>query len=356
MPQRKKLPAIPSYKGIFRNIDNLLVQKSNPLQTLSQTTLTLPEFKILDAYLSRIDSRKPEARFVQFERGELERLLGVEKIPMPELEKRLRNLFQVIRIVDERKPKGYKLIGLFEESDFDLDENGQWQVNLCCTRSAMEYVFNIENLGYLRYRLKNVISLTSRYSYILYIYLENNRFRRSWEISLEELKSLLSCTGESYQQFKVFNDRILKPCRHELTEKTDIRYSYESIRRGRRVSSIRFTLETISKQLEGQIAFEGFSEPPITLDERVRNYSSAELAFLAEACDYEFSEEEIRVLLDLILQIIPFDSLQGLNRFNYLRQKYDLLQMYSTKKKITNRFNYLKTIVKKDIPLSSDNN
>lgn len=347
MPKRKKLPTIPDYKGASQDQDNLLVQKSNPLQTLSQTSLTLPEFKILDAYLSRIDSRKPEARFVQFERGELERMLNVEKIPLPELEKRLRNLFQVIRVVDERKSKGYKLIGLFEESDFDMDENGQWQVNLCCTKSAMEYIFNIENLGYLRYRLKNVVNLTSRYSYILYLYLENNRFRHSWQILLEELKQLLSCTAETYSQYKRFNDLVLKRCWKELTEKTDVKYSYEPVKRGRKVTAIRFTLNTIAEQLDGQVSFEELK--PHEGHDKADQYSTEQLAFMAEACDYEFDETKIQVLLDLILQFIPYDSQGGLERFHYLRQKYDLLQMYAMKKRISNRFNYLRASIEKDL-------
>ena len=82
MPRRSEFAKDLTYSPAAQDMDNLLVQKSNPLQTLSQTNLTLPEFKILDAYLSRIDSRKPEARLVQFERGALERLLDVEKIPL----------------------------------------------------------------------------------------------------------------------------------------------------------------------------------------------------------------------------------------------------------------------------------
>lgn len=48
---------------------NYLVQKSNPLQSLSETKMTLAEFKILDAYLSKIDSHNPEKREVVFDKG-----------------------------------------------------------------------------------------------------------------------------------------------------------------------------------------------------------------------------------------------------------------------------------------------
>lgn len=345
MPKRTRLIEI-SEQEAARKLDKLLVQKSNPLQTLSQTNLTLPEFKILDAYLSRIDSRKPEERFVQFERGALERLLDVEKIPLPELEKRLKSLFQVVRITDESKVKGYTLIGLFEKADFDLDENGQWQVSLCCTPAAMEYIFNIENLGYLRYRLRNVVSLTSRYSYLLYLYLENNRFRQSWTVSLEELKELLSCTARTYTEYKRFNDLVLKKCEKELNSKTDLRYTYTPVRRGRRVSAIRFTLETVRSRAEDQLTLDALAKPA----EPDSSYSTEQLAFLAEACDYEFPEKEMRVLLDLVLQIIPNDRQDGMERYQYLRQKYHILQLYASKKPIASRFGYLKAAIASDLP------
>lgn len=345
MPKRTKIIGISEREQDRRNLDNLLVQKSNPLQTLSQTSLTLPEFKILDAYLSRIDSRKPEKRFVQFERGELERLLDVEKIPLPELEKRLRNLFQVVRITDESKATGYSLIGLFEKADFDMDEHGRWQVNLCCTPAAMEYIFNIENLGYLRYRLRNVVNLTSRYSYLMYLYLENNRFRGSWTVPLEELKGLLSCTAKAYTEYKRFNDLVLKKCERELNSKTDLRYAYAPVKCGRRITAIRFTLQRERAEMEGRPGRKGLPGPPAKPEDPEDKYSTDDLIFLAEACDCEFTDEEMQVLSDMLLEIIPYDGQNGLERYHYLQGKYDLLKLYARQNTITNRFHYFKTIL-----------
>ena len=55
------------------------------------------------------------------------------------------------------------------------------------------------------------------------------------------------------------------------------------------------------------------------------------------------------MLFDLILRLLPHDRQNGLERFHYLRQKYNLMLMYSTKDKISNRFNYLKTAIEKDL-------
>lgn len=350
MPRRKKMLSIPDYIDTGSPSDELLVQKSNPLQSLSETELTLPEFKILDAYLARINSHDKEKRTVKFEKGKLEELLGVSRILKDDLDKRLRHLFQVVEIKDETKRKGFKLVSLFEEADAEPDENGLWQITLTCTPSAREYVFNIDNIGYLRYRLKNVINLTSRYSYILFLYLENNRFRKSWEVSLSELKRLLNCTAETYNTYYRFNDLVLKKCQKELTEKTDIRYSYEPIKKGRKVTGIKFILETLADveplQLENQITFN--TTPALDEDEALKKYGSERISFIAEACNYEFSAEEMRVLLDIIVQLYP-DSQDQIARYNYLMRKYNELKLWASREKINNRFSYLKKLLENDL-------
>ena len=267
MPRRKKLPAIPDYKGAGKEPDNLLVQKSNPLLSLSETGLTLAEFKILDAYLGRINSHVPEKRFIRFEKGEIERLLGVVKINAPDLEKRVNNLFQTIKIKDGNKRKGFTLIALFEKAECYQDEDGLWQVDLGASPSAMEYIFNPERLGYLRYNLRNVVKLTSRYSYVLFLYLEQNRHMHlTWDIPLDELKALMRCTADTYTQYKRFNDLVLKKCHEELNAKTDCKFSYEPIKRGRTVKAVRFTLEplALAEDIPGQMSMDDFPEimPP----------------------------------------------------------------------------------------------
>lgn len=337
--------------GIPRNAeDRLIVQKSTPLYGLWKSDLSLADFKILDTYLSRINSHDLDHRTVHFEKGEIEQLLGVKKINAQDLKVRVKHLCTAVPVDDPEGSKAFRMISLFEEAVCEPDELGVWQVDLTCTNAARKYIFNIENLGYFRYKLRTVTRLRSRYSYILFMYLERNRHMHSvWEIDLDELRLLLRCDQEeTYQQYKRFNDRLLKRCHKELTENTECQFSYEPVRKGRRVVAVRFFLGTIAGQLEGQMSFADISEIREQSSDKADRYSSEKLAFLAEACNFEFSDAEMRVLLDLILKVYPYDGQNGLEHFNYLHQKYNLLQLYSQKKKITNRFNYLKAIIERD--------
>ncbi|MBQ5562149.1 MAG: replication initiation protein [Clostridia bacterium] len=381
MPKRKKLPKIPDYIGIPANENKLMVQKSNPLQSLSETGMSLVEFKILDAYLSRIDSRNPDKRFVRFEKGELEKILGVSRILKNDLDSRLDGLFKTVTIRDKHKNRGFTKIGLFERAEAKQDDDGLWQVDLICTPSAMEYIFNIEVMGYLPYMLKNIIELTSRYSYVLYLYLESRRKGKqsnSWTIPLDELKEMLRCTADTYKQYYRFNELVLKKCYKELLEKTDLRFTYEPVKgKGRKVTAIKFTVERIfeeviseNKPIDSQMTFEDVrllaDHNEQTQQEQDNSGESVEIKYgssLADllggvSCDNEFAPEQIRVLQDLVIQVVDRNSCDKnsyeLQCCDYLTRKIHMMNAYDKEKqrygdRIGNRFKYLCSMIQQDI-------
>lgn len=372
MPKRKKLSILPDYIGLPQDSDNMIVQKSNPLQSLSESGMTLSEFKILDAYLSRIDSHDEDKRYVRFAKGELEKLLGVDRIRKEDLSKRLEGLFQVVTIKDENKREGFSKIALFEKAEATQDEKGLWQVDLACTQSAMEYVFNIENLHYLQYRLKNVINLKSRYSYILYMYLENNRFRKTWKIMLDNLKNMLQCTGETYKEYKEFNQKILKKCQQEINAQTTLTFSYSpKDKQGRKYVSIEFTIEEVRDLFENndqqsyspvsvietksdtgvggkikQLSFADDEEYPEENQEKQEIDYGGELADLLGnvSCEDEFSPQQIRVIQDLVLKALGSGQ-DHITYCDYLTNKVHMMNLYQPK----NRYSYLVKMIKNDI-------
>jgi plasmid replication initiation protein len=332
------------------NENKLTVQKSKPLCSLWQSELTLAEFKILDTYLARIDSHKPERRVVIFEKGKLEQLLGVQKINNKELENRLRHLMEnVIKIPDADEKKGFKLISLFEEAVAEQDDNGLWQVKLECTQKAMKYIFNVENLTYCRYKLRCIISITSRYTYIMFIYLESRRKLMSWEVSLEELKKILKCDKEeTYKQYKRFNDLILKKVQKELCEKTDCRYEYKPIREGRRVTKIRFLLESNNKYL--------MDEADDSFPEDFENDNEELWIEALKPLEIDLDREQIEELRSVLVTIPKYKLPQSpanmnnteLQRYHYIDIKVKEIIRRSSKKLIKNKYMYLLSIIKKD--------
>lgn len=347
---RKKIEQITS----LGNEDKLTVQKSLPLFALWRSELTLAEFKILDTYLARIDSHKPDKRAVTFGKGELEEKLGVKRITQPQLEERLKHLMgNVVKIPDGSEKKGFRLITLFEEAVAEQDEYGLWQVKMECTQKAMKYIFNIDNLGYLRYKLRCITSITSRYTYIMFIYLEANRFRKSWEVPLTELKEILNCDKEEvYKEFKFFNRDVLKKVQKEMHEKTECKYTYEPVKKGRSVVAVRFTVETLPKaSLEetdtNQLDF-GDYENDMNKELWVRALENNGVN--------EFTKEQIDELQSIIVTIPDYKLPQSnadignidLMRYHYIEQKIKEIIRRDTIKPIKNKYAYLLKMLKKD--------
>lgn len=337
---RKKIEPITS----LGNGDKLTVQKSLPLFSLWRSELTLAEFKILDTYLSRIDSHKPEKRAIMFEKGELEKILGVKKINNQDLKTRLIHLMgNVIEVPDDSIKQGFKLVTLFEEAIAEQDDYGVWQVKLECTQKAMKYFFNIENLGYLRYKLRCITSLTSRYTYIMFIYLEKKRYRKSWDVPLDELKQILDCDKvETYKEFKEFNKQVLKRIQKEMHEKTECKYTYEPIKKGRTVVGIRFEVETLPK-LEAEVP-----EAPMAEDPSRPLWESA-------LEDWELSTEQIDELAALVAMVpshkLPECQKEDIEkaRYQYIAQKAAEIKRRNEEKRIRSRFSYLRKLMQDDI-------
>ena len=135
---------------------NMLIQKSRPLLELIKGDLTLEELKLLDIYLAHVNSRDPETRTVSFSQGEMEEILGVTQIRPEDLRARLHHLLKntIITLGDTNLSKEVKQIAFFSMAESKKERSGRWHVHLRCSDDALCYVFDIENLGYIKYRIK----------------------------------------------------------------------------------------------------------------------------------------------------------------------------------------------------------
>lgn len=348
MARKKKIESIENFGA---NTSKLVVQKSKPLFALWQSELTLAEFKILDTYLGRINSHDDEHRTVKFEKGELEKLLGIKQLKPQVLDDRLKHLMTTVRIPDDESKRGFTRIALFEKAHAEQDDYGVWEAELTCTESAKRYIFDIENINYLRYKLKNIVNLKSRYSYIMFLYIWENKFREIWEISLDELKKILNCENEeTYKQFKRFNDLLLKKVHKEINETTDISYDYETVKRGRSVIAIKIIYKGSQRNLEeedeNQITIEQWQETIGTETEKELWQKPLE--------PYNLTPEQYDLIWSLLVTVPERKLPQSpacygaieLMRYHYIDQK---VKDISARGNVKNPYNYLIKVIKSEV-------
>lgn len=206
---------------------------------LYHNRLSLEEMKLIDIYCANINPTDRDTREIVVSKPTLIKLLEVKSnIKNEELKKRLKTLSSPVRLND-----GTESI-LFDKAD--LRQNERYGVNeivLRCNDEVEHLFFSVEEDKGIIYELKEVTSLASRYSYMMFLFLENNRFRGTFSIDVLTLKHILGCEKEkTYDSYKRLNDLLLKKVQAELHTKTDIRYEYRPIKSGREIVQIEFSV------------------------------------------------------------------------------------------------------------------
>ena len=222
---------------------NNIVEIANCLLFECLKAYGLMGVKLFNIYLSLINPRDDNYYIVGFSKSSVEKALNLERI-RPKVAKKyadsLLNPVIVPTLGDENNTIIEDKIVLFDRSTCLLAPNGQYWFFLSCSQAGKKYLFNIDGLGYIKYKLENVLKLNSKYSMALYFYIEKNSYRRSWIVDFEELKTILGCTSKTYEHFKAFNNQVLTPSSKEVNEKTDTSFEYEAIKQGPWVTQIRF--------------------------------------------------------------------------------------------------------------------
>lgn len=332
-----------------------IIQKSLPLMRLWKSSLTLPEFKLLDLYLSKVDPHHPENRTVSLSKSEIEAALGVKRILTDDLRERIRHLGIMIEVEEIDELGGFRSVALLEEAACHKDQDGLWRVELTCTPQAMKHIFNIENLGYLRHKLCLIAGIGSRYSYLLFLYVERNRFRGTWEVEVDDLREYLGCDSEFYSAYKEFNRHVLARCRKELDSKASCHFTYEPIRKGRRVRRIRFTMESPVPP--------AWPATPPPLSAGREDTPAPPMEYLLSVCapdgsdQPEFSGADARHILALLAEVplgrmpemADFGGSPELRRMAYLSGRYAAMNRAAQTTTIRNRASYLISLIRKDV-------
>ena len=318
--------------------EKYIVEKSKALVWAQFQDYSSGELKILDTYLSRINPREPDSSLVTFTKKEYADLMGLDAdIRTEQLKTYTGGLLSNVVTID-LPDKGYVQYPLFSEAKCYLDEkSGQVTIEVDCNHKLKTAFFDLAKNGYVRYQLKNIISLRSQYSVRLYPKLKDRPF--GWTVSVEELRQILGATASSYDVFKDFNKHVLQKAIKEINDITDIDVTTENIRKGRSVVSIKFTVkekkqilldkeqaDMLAMEEEEQISLDGVTEAePSPIDD-----PEDPLALCASALPADFSREQVELLRNLAVDHLPFTvgslAEKELWLFEYLQKKTMLMR------------------------------
>ena len=339
---------------------NYLVEKLNTLNELRSNNLTLQELRFFSIYLAKINARDVSTRVVRFSIDDFQKIMELSQVKIRYLTEVTDSLLcKVVRIpLDSNTLESFQL---FKECRIGRDEKGKRYIEIDAHDKALPLMFEFKE-RYFTYQLWNALKLKSSNQLRMYEILKQYERIGERVISISGLKDLLGLEQSDYLRYGNFKAWVLDVCQKALEENTDIKFTYEPYGergRGGKILRLKFA---ISKNT-------GYKDP-LSLDEFIgqqeiddivmcdeeggsRYFEREAYPMLASACEKEFCLEEIRVLYNMIVEIIPYRStgVPGymVEVYKYLERRYDEMNWQAGRREIWNRFGYLKKIIESDL-------
>ncbi len=345
-----------------------IIEKSNVLNEIRGTNMSLQELRFFSIYLSKINARDTSTRCVCFPMSDFQKIMGFGRLNIKQLQASTNKLLcKVINLPDNNG--GYTGFTLFKRVRVFKNDFDEWFFEIDTSDDALPLFFNLKG-NYFTYELWNALRLKSACQLRMYELLKQYEKLGKIEINISELRELLGISPDKHTRLERFRTHILDSCQKALAENTDICYTYECGKRGSRGKWLTIVFhiskndkhsdplelnDFIDKQptpagTNGQVSDEQF--------ELADNYSNDRIELLASACKYEFTEVQMNEISAIIVNM-PFIEYEYKDagavyddvwfaRFHYLIEVYARLNVYAETHEVRNRYALFKSFILND--------
>ena len=335
-----------------------LIEKRNVLNELRTNNMKLQELRFFSIYLAKIDARDISTRVVRFAMADFQKIMEIDFIKIDYLMSITNSLLS--KVVNIPDMDGYNAFQLFKQCRVNKDEKGEWFVEIDAHDEALPLMFDFKD-KYFTYELWNALRLKSSNQLRMYEILKQYEKLGERAVSLDNLKELLGINKTDYPRYDSFKSDVIEVCKEALESYTDIKFDYMPIRnrgKGGKINALKFLISRNENYID-----------PLSLSDFINiqstnigdyeiigseiEFKDESLDFLAKSCNNEFNEAEMQMLYNLITNIFPNkvgESLHDfhLHAYNHLKHRYDELSWQSGRKKIKNRFSYLRKMLEAD--------
>jgi len=347
---------------------NYLIKKRNVLNEIRANSMTLQELRFFSIYLSKINARDSSTRIVRFSMDDFHAIMELDSRIKIDYMKRVTDnlLCKIVNVPTERG--GYTAFQLFKKCVVDTDEKGEWYVEIDAHDEALPLMFDFQ-ARFFSYQLWNALRLRSSNQLRMYEILKQYEKIGSRVLGVDELKELLGVAKNEYPRFGDFKVRVLDACQQALKESTDIKFTYEphgKKGKGGKIQFLKFIIEKNTDYVDQLTLFEFIEERRREVEEEPEEWDELgeagdgdtanmspvyreKIEFLAEACNNEFSFNEVVVLFNEMRNKLPHSLIrEDIQCYDYLMDKYREMIMRNDRIKIKHRFGYLRSIIGKD--------
>ena len=224
---------------------NDLVYKSNEL-IMGHYALSAAAQKVAASLIGRVNPDHDTLPEFQMSVAEYAQMLNISRQTAYEsLDNITTELKQLVIRLQGREEESFEKISLFSRCRYDHRD----KVVAFTFEPLMEPHIRDFKRNFTKYQLEQIRQLKSRYSIRLYEILRKSHPLASQvscsflTLPLSDLKAALGVKEDAYQgRFDRFKQYVLKTASRELSEKTDLAFEFECIRKGRKVGAIKFII------------------------------------------------------------------------------------------------------------------
>jgi len=245
--------------------NEMMVCKSNKLVN-ARYSLSEQEQKIILTLASLVKKEDEDFKVYYFTVKEISDILGIQNTNHTYIIKTVHDLYKKgFTFEDEKSIKPYHWLSV---ADYNKEEK---RFELCLGERTKPYFLGLK-IYYTQYQLKNILSLNSKYGIRIYEILKSNKFKTKTDVvyEVDYLQRILDCNYALYSNFK---NKVLIQSQKEINNKTDIKFTFEEIKQGRKVISVKFKIESSETKIEpNKDKLSAPPKPPKQYDNKVPQY------------------------------------------------------------------------------------
>lgn len=248
------------------NTNKIVVQSNKLIEAHYKQEYTVQEQRMILWVISEIHkedyiNKDYEHKVIKVSAKRYAELIGITSDVIYREAQKIGNALmqKVIKIETE---KGWKMFHWVETMEY---KKGEGTIEILISPSIIPYLIDLKE-KFTAFSLENILYLQSTHAIKLYQLLAQYKIIGERTIEVDELRSILGLNEiESYFMYKCLKQRVLEISKREINAKTNITFSYEEIKKSRKVVAIKFKITPKPNQ-EAQ-AKEAFEKYIATLSE-----------------------------------------------------------------------------------------
>jgi len=313
--------------------EDSIVTKSNELVE-ARYRLSLREQRFVLLMVSMIEPEDEDFTYYEIPARDLIKHLGLEK--EHDAYKRVRKLVRGMqtRILTIDEDDGPVDVVWVASAKYGNDS----VVSFEFSRRLKPYLLQLSR-EFTTYKLMNIVRLQSSHTIRIYELLKRYERIGRRTIQLDDLRLTLGIEESStYALYGNIKSKILLPAQREIAKHTDISFTFDEIKRGRKVVELRFTIKSNKPKQSLLPTPDAETEPTMVKEMRRAGVSKREANKIWEG-QWNFLDKEVQEAVDrLIAGGLQFDQ--------YVRDKLYLLESAKKQKKVPSTGGFLRDAIK----------